>query len=59
MTYNPTRNLYADAISAQLRRQREQDARFIPGLTAPLHRRIKNLHPFFLGVRIARERRPQ
>lgn len=54
MTYDPARNPYADAISAHLRRQREQVARFIPHLTTPLHQRIKNLHPFFLGVRIAR-----
>lgn len=54
MTYNSARNPYADAISAHVRRQREQDARFVPGLAAPLHQRIKNLHPFFLGVRIAR-----
>lgn len=54
MTYDPARNPYADAISAHLRRQRKQDDRFMPGVAVPLHQRIKNLHPFFLGVRIAR-----
>ncbi|MET9730634.1 hypothetical protein ABZZ79_08225 [Streptomyces sp. NPDC006458] len=54
MTYDPARNPYADAVSAHLRRQREQDARFLPGLAAPLHQRIKNVGPFFAGARTAR-----